>query len=118
MADGNEQNQGMRVDIADSGPEFSADEVAISHSPLRFVVDFKSITPRMDMHGQQPRHVVKHNIVRMDPYLAKDFFDVLKKNLEKYEKQYGKVSKPKALQKAEEEAKKKGKPALKQDYFG
>jgi hypothetical protein len=114
-----EREEGVRVDVGDAGPEFSADEVAVSHSPIRFIVDFKSITPRLDVHNHPPRHVLKHNIIKIDPFLAKDFLEVLKKNIEKFEKHYGKISKPKAIEKAQEEAKKKGKtPAFKQDYFG
>ena len=108
------EEQGMRLDVADAGPEFFADEVAISHSPVKFVIDFKSITPRLDMQGQQPRHVLKHNIIKIDTFLAKDLIDVLKKNVEKYEKQYGKIEKPKQLERGKKERKK----AKKQDYFG
>ena len=108
-----------RVDVADAGPEFAADEVAVAHSPVKIILDFKAITPRLDMAGQPPRHVLKHNIVKLDPFLAKDFLDVLKKNIEKYEKNYGKITKPAPIKKAEEAAKKSGNPeAHKQDYFG
>jgi len=114
-----DEEGGVRVDVADAGPEFSADEVAVSHSAIKFIIDFKSITPRLDMHGQDPRHVLKHSIIKLDTFLAKDFMEVLKQNIEKYEKHYGKITKPKAIEKAQQEARKKGKPpAMKQDYFG
>ena len=107
----------LRLDVGDAGPEFFSDEVAISHGPTKFILDFKSITPRMDVPGQPPRQMLKHNVVKMDPYLAKEFHDVLKQNIDKYEKKFGKIEKPKQLEKAEKDAKKKGKEK-KQDYFG
>jgi hypothetical protein len=115
-----EQNEsGVRIDASDAGEEFLAEEVAVSHSPVRFVIDFKSMSPRIDIPGQPIRHILKHKIIKLDPFIAKDLLDVFRQNIEKYEKQYGKIEKPKALAKAEEEAKKQGKaPHLKQDYFG
>lgn len=115
----NEQSSGVRIDAADAGEEFMAEEIAVSHSPVRFVIDFKSISPRVDIPGQPIRHVLKHKIIKIDPFVAKDLVNVFKQNIEKYEKHYGKIEKPKSLAKAEEEAKKQGKvPHLKQDYFG
>jgi hypothetical protein len=115
----NEQNEGVRIDAADAGEEFLAEEIAISHSPVRFVLDFKNISPRIDIPGQPIRHVLKHKIIKVDPFVAKDLLEIFRQNIEKYEKQFGKIEKPKALAKAEEEAKKQGKiPSLKQDYFG
>ncbi len=113
------EEQEVRVDVV-NGDEFFADEVSVSHSPIRFVIDFKSMTPRMDLPDHPPRMVIKHNLVLLDPYFAKDVLNVLKDNIEKYEKKFGEVRKPEALNKHEGEVRKAGKKpkASKQDYFG
>ncbi|MBI4438789.1 DUF3467 domain-containing protein [Candidatus Woesearchaeota archaeon] len=113
-----QQQQEIRVDV-ENGNEFLADEVSISHSPIRFVVDFKSVTPRIDLSNHPPRMVVKHNIVLLDPSFAKELFNVLKDNLSKYEAKFGEIKKPEALKKHEAEmGKTSGAKTAKQDYFG
>ncbi len=116
---GEEQQQEIRVDVV-NGEEFLAEEVSVSHSPIRFVIDFKSMTPRMDVSGHPPRMVIKHNVVIVDPHFAKDLLQVLKDNISKYEKKFGDIKRPEALKRHEDEMKKTGKPtkAIKQDYFG
>jgi len=52
----------------------------------------------------------------MDPFLAKDMIKVLNDNIEKYEKKFGKIKRPSALEKTPKQVK-KGK-VIKQDYFG
>ena len=114
-----EDQQEIRVDVV-NGDEFLSDEVSVSHSPLRFVIDFKAISPRMDIASQPPRMVIRHNVVIVDPHFAKDLLQVLKDNIAKFEKKFGEIKKPEALEKHEAEIRKKGKaekPA-KQDYFG
>ncbi|MBI2133461.1 DUF3467 domain-containing protein [Candidatus Woesearchaeota archaeon] len=109
-------DQNVRVDVV-NGNDFFADEVSVSHSPMRFVIDFKSMTPRMDLPGNPPRMVVKHNVILLDPYFAKDVLNVLKDNISKYEKKFGEIKMPENLAKHEVSAGKKSK-AAKQDYFG
>ena len=111
--------QDIRVNVNDGG-EFLADEVSISHSPIRFIIDFKNITPRLDVGENAPRMVLRHNVVIVDPYFAKDLLSVLTENIAKYEKRYGAIKKPETLIKAEKQAEKEGKkPNVKtQDYFG
>lgn len=107
----------VRVD-SESGQEFLAEEVAVMHSPIRFVIDFKNTTPRIDLNNQQPRMVIKHSTILMDPFVAKKFMDVLKENIEKYEKSFGKIKEPEAMEKAKKLKKEtEGKPD-RQDYFG
>ena len=112
-------SQEIRVDVV-NGDEFLAEEVSVCHSPVRFVIDFKSITPRMDIANQPPRMVIKHNIVLIDPYFAKDLLGVLKDNIDKYEAKFGSIKKPETLEKYEKEAQKASHThkSIKQDYFG
>jgi len=107
----------INVDI-NPGDDFLAEQVSVSHSPLRFVVDFVKSTPRIDPSSQTTRLMSSHDVVMMDPYLAKEFLSVLSDNLGKYEKRFGKIEKPVALVKFEKEAKKTGKKVDRQDYFG
>lgn len=113
----------IRVNVND-GSEFLADEVSISHSPIRFILDFKNITPRLDIGENAPRMVLRHNIIILDPYFAKDLLRVLQENLDKYEAKYGAIKKPEVLEKAEKQAVKEGKKTEKtplkkgQNYFG
>ncbi len=108
-----------RVDV-ENGSEFAADEVSISHSPLRFVIDFKSITPRVDMNNQQPRLVASHSIIKVEPYLMKELISVLSENVKKFEEKFGPIEKPAALKAAEKDHHhhKKNSTKAKQDYFG
>ncbi len=112
----------IRVNVNDGG-EFLADEVSVSHSPIRFILDFKNITPRLDIGENAPRMVLRHNVMVMDPYFAKDLLRVLQENIDKYEKKYGQIKKPEVLEKAEKQAQKEGKKAATQiqkgqSYFG
>ncbi|MAG15897.1 hypothetical protein CMO88_02450 [Candidatus Woesearchaeota archaeon] len=100
------------------GQDFFAEQVSVSHSPVRFVVDFLRSTPRIDGSTQSTRLFMSHSIVMLDPYLAKEFLSVLADNIGKYEKKFGKIEKPTALKKFEKEAHKEGKKTKKQDYFG
>lgn len=115
--------QDIRVNVND-GSEFLADEVSISHSPIRFILDFKNLTPRLDVGENAPRMVLRHNVIVVDPYFAKDLLNVLKENIDKYEKKYGQIKRPEVLAKAEKQAQKEGKKGKEkafkkqQDYFG
>lgn len=111
--------QEVRMNINDGDP-FFADEISVIHNPLKFVFDFKNISPRLDMPGQPMRVAMKHNVITCDPHMAKDFLDALKHNLDEYEKKYGKIEKPKALIKAQKERQAKSKKSKQPtaDYFG
>ncbi|MBI3033679.1 DUF3467 domain-containing protein [Candidatus Woesearchaeota archaeon] len=114
-----DEPQEIRVDVV-NGREFLADEVSISHSPVRFVVDFKSVSPRMDMASQPPRMIIRHNVILLEPHFAKDLLSVLKDNISKYESHFGEIRKPEALQRHEKESARAGSPPkdVRQDYFG
>jgi hypothetical protein len=110
-----------KVDI-DNGTAFFSDEFGIMHNPLRLIMDFRSITPRIDVRNKdfQPL-VLKHNIVMMDMFMAKTFLEILKNNIDNYEKEFGKIEKPAALKKFEKEQKKMSEAVNQKDnpsYFG
>ena len=88
------------------GSEFFAHEVTINFTPLQFVLDFKSITPRSDPRGKgRPSFVMRHNVVLIDPWHAKMVYEILGNVLKKYEEEFGKITKPKAIEKAEKKHK-------------
>jgi len=109
------------MDISvDNGQEFFADEISVSHSPVRFILDFKRTTPRIE--GREQRLLLRHDLVLIDPFFAKELLRVLKENVGRYEKRFGEIKKPDNLKKAEAAVKKKSKSVSKsssrQDYFG
>lgn len=87
----------MNVSVDHSEPGFFSDNVAVSHTPVKFVVDFSQITPRFDSEGGQRQQslAIKHKTIILDPQVAKDFMNVLKENLGKYEKNFGAIKLPK-----------------------
>lgn len=112
-----EGGQQVNVEVQ-NGTEFFADQVSVSHNPLRFVIDYTRTAPRIDgSNTSQPRLVMSHNVILMDPYLAVEFMNVLKDNIAKFEKRYGKITRPAALKKIEEESR-KGRKEARQEYFG
>jgi hypothetical protein len=77
---------------------------------MQFVFDFKSVTPRMDPRSKQkPTFTMRHNVVLVDPWHAKQMVAVLQKAIENYEKKFGKIDKPKQLKKIDKDRKSKSK---------
>ena len=103
-----------------NGVEFYADEAAIMHNPMRFIMDFRNSTPRIDVRSQQQQQpiVVRHSVVLIDPYTAKSFLEELQTNINNYEKTFGKIKKPKVLEIAEKQQKKSSSPQETPTYFG
>lgn len=98
--------QQININVMDGGA-FFAHEASVNFTPLQFTLDFKCITPRVDPRGKgKPTFLLMHNVVMLEPYHAKALLDVLQNVVKKYEEQYGKIEKPKALQKAEKLQKK------------
>ena len=110
----------IQVNVED-GETFFADEVSVIHNPVRIVIDFKSITPRIDVKPSQIRLRMKHNTIVLDPQLAKDFLKALTTNIANFEKRFGIIKKLKSVELAQQEAKQKivtkSKGLKKQDYF-
>jgi len=92
----------MKVEIENGGPAFFSDTVTVSHNTKKFLVDFQQITPRFSKVGPgEPDHkmFLSHNVVILDPEIAKDLTRILSENVKKYEKRFGKieVKRPKKL---------------------
>jgi hypothetical protein len=84
------------------GPEFFAHEVTVNFNPTQFIFDFKCITPRSDPRSQGgPLVALKHNVVMLDVFHAQRLHELLGTILERYEKEFGKIKKPKAIEAAE-----------------
>lgn len=80
------------------GEVFFSDGLTIAHGKGKFVFDFKQSVPRFNPSsegGEQAQVILKHNVVVMDVELAKKLHELLGENIEKYEKEFGKVKLPK-----------------------
>ena len=96
------------------GDAFYANEMSITFGPAQFAFDFKNISPRVDMRSQDgsKTFVLKHNVVLIEPFQIKLFAKVLNDAITRYEKEYGTIDMPKAIQQAENELKKIQKQAV------
>jgi hypothetical protein len=104
----------------EDGQSFFAHEVSANFTPIHLILDFKNITPRVDSRSRTgPVFKVQHDVVMMDLFQAKRFYGLLGQVLQKYEKEFGKIQKPKSIEKFENKQK-----GLKDDkkpgpsYFG
>ncbi|MFH1439741.1 MAG: DUF3467 domain-containing protein [Candidatus Woesearchaeota archaeon] len=104
----------------EDGNAFFSHEVSINFTPLQFVLDFKNITPRVDPRNRTgPVFKVQHDVILLDPFHVKRFHALLSQVLEKYETEFGKIKKPKAIEKLEEKNKdKKEEKKTGPTYFG
>ncbi|MFP4403022.1 MAG: DUF3467 domain-containing protein [Candidatus Woesearchaeota archaeon] len=90
------------------GVDFFANEISVNFSPMHFNLDFKCITPRVDMRSRDSTILsIKHNVVILDPYHLKNLHEILGDVMKKYEKKFGKIKKPTQLTKAEKNMKDK-----------
>ena len=86
-----EQPKQMQFNI-DDGPTFYSDEISITNNPYKFYLDFKNSSPRIDIRNNDVLPVsIKHNVVMMDPALAKLFSKLLADHVKKFEKEHGKI---------------------------
>lgn len=107
----------VKFDI-ENGQSIFADEIGVIHNPLKFILDFRSITPRVDVRNQEYQTLVlRHSVVVMDPYTAKNLSTILKNNIKNYEKQFGKITEPEALKNLAKQ-KTKTKKSESPNYFG
>ena len=90
----------VNINIHEGDP-FFAHEVTVNFTPTQMSMDFKCITPRSDPRSKKPNFQLKHNVVMVEPWHAKALINVLNNVVEKYETEFGKIQKPKALLKAE-----------------
>lgn len=92
-----EEKKRVNMNIDQSKEVFYANNLAVFNNPTEFVLDFTQVTPRIDVvqNKQVITYVVKHNAVVLEPAQAKIFFNLLKENISKYEKKFGKINLPK-----------------------
>lgn len=101
-----EQPKKINLGIQD-GNEFFAHELSVNYNPTQFIFDFRCVTPRSDPRSKDnPFLSIKHNVVLVDTHHAKRILEVLQNVVSQYEKQFGKIEKPKALKMLEKKAKK------------
>ena len=88
------------------GDSFFANEATINFSPTHFNLDFKNVTPRTDPRSKKGQNfVLKHNVITVDPWHAKQLAKLLPGIIQQYEDNYGKIDKPKAIKAAEKKVK-------------
>ena len=88
-----------------NGEAFYTDEISVVHNPMKIFLDFKCTTPRVDIRNNQYQPLVQeHNLVIMDPYLAKQLLSTLQENISNYESTFGTIERPKQMQVAKEKA--------------
>jgi len=106
------KEQKINLGIND-GNEFFAHEVSANFNPTQFILDFKCVTPRVDPRSKEDTYInIKHNIVLLDVYHLPKVVELLTNTIQRYEKEFGKIEKPKAIKQFEKKNKKK-KPAKK-----
>lgn len=105
------------------GEAFFAHELTVNFTPTQFILDFKCITPRSDPRTKESASfLLKHNAVMVEPWHAKRIAEVLGAVVKRYEEEFGEISKPKAIEKAEKKQKsllaKKSAETETPSYFG
>ena len=98
------------MNIGDACQDFFAHEASINFNPTQFILDFKCITPRVDPRAKDSAVInLKHNIVIVDAYHAQRLYELMGEVIQKYEKEFGKIEKPKQLKIIEKKNKKSDK---------
>lgn len=109
------------------GQEFFAHEMSANYNPTQFVLDFRCVTPRVDIRTRDnPVLNIKHNVVLVEPWHAKEVIRVLQNVVDSYEKKFGKIEKPKSIKEmekkhkaiAKEEKEEKSTKTPSPSYFG
>lgn len=72
----------------------------VSHGPDKFIIDFKGVYPQFTS-GSKPILVIDHKTVLLDPWIAKDFANMLLDNIKKYEASFGAIKRPEPVKKIE-----------------
>lgn len=95
-----EKKQITAIQNFDNSPMLSNTQT-ISHSPDKFVIDFKSIVSQFGPNNE-PTLTIQHKVVTMDPYMAKTFAKIMNENVKKYEEQFGIIEVPESVKKMQE----------------
>jgi len=89
------------------GDAFYAHETSINFNPTQVILDFKCVTPRVDQRSKDaPSINLRHNVIMTDPYHAKMIYGLLGEVIKKFEKEFGKIEKTKAIKMLEKKRKK------------
>ncbi|HLC50577.1 MAG TPA: DUF3467 domain-containing protein [Candidatus Nanoarchaeia archaeon] len=109
--------------VISDGMEFYAHEVSINYTPLQFMFDFKTVTPRVDPRSKEDTVIsIKHNVIMTDVYHAKRFHQILGNVLKNYEKDFGKINEPNVLKRFKKnkskESDNENQKQNKETYFG
>ena len=100
------EKQKLNLSISEGG-DFFAHETSVNFNPTQFTLDFRCITPRVDPRTKEaPVISLKHNVIMIDPWHAKEMQRILNNAVENYEKKFGKIDQPKAVKKFLKEQKK------------
>lgn len=114
------QQQVRGVNNTDEKP-FHSNVQAVAHQPDKFILDFKGIYPQFTPDNQI-LHVSNHRVILLDPHNAKEFLKILSSNIENYEKKFGEIKKPEAVEQAKKEFKVAKKDSItktkKPEYMG
>lgn len=91
----------------DEGNVFFSHEVSLNFTPLHFYLDFKSVTPRLDVRSKNgPFLHMKHNVIMLDPFHIKEMHRLLGDVLKRYETEFGKIKRPAQFEKLDKKRKK------------
>jgi hypothetical protein len=102
----NEPKQVKEINLrVKDGDVIFAHETTINFSPAEFTFDFKSLANIQDVPNQNTM-LMKHSVVLMAPHHVKAFSEILAKVVKDFEKNFGKIEKPNAIEKAEKMMKK------------
>lgn len=101
------EKQSINLSINDGEP-FFAHEMSVNFNPMQFILDFRCVTPRNDPRtkGGRPSLNLKHNVVMVDPWHMVQINELLGRMIGAYEKEFGKIKKPKAVETFEKKHKK------------
>ncbi|MFQ5474685.1 MAG: DUF3467 domain-containing protein [Candidatus Nanoarchaeia archaeon] len=104
----------------DEGDTFFTNEVSVNFNPIQFFADFKCVAPRVDLRTKEGEINIniKHNVVAFDPYHATQIHKLLTESIQNYEKKFGKIEKPKQLNKIESKEEGKQEKIEAPIYFG
>ena len=102
-----EQKESINLAINDGEP-FFAHEMSVNFNPMQFILDFRCVTPRNDPRtkGGRPSLMMKHNVVMVEPWHMLQIKGLFERMIEAYEKEFGKIKKPKAMEAFEKKHKK------------
>ena len=103
----------MKKEIFDKKP-FYSNQQSVSHTFDKFIIDFKNITPQIELEGIM-NTIVNHKAVILDVYIMKELFSIMNDNIKTYENTFGKIDDKKIKEKLN---KFKEKTKDKENYIG